>query len=393
MTRVLYVHFGEQWIRGSEQVLLDLVSRAAANGIEPVVWTNVAALADAVRALGVPAESDSFTIYFSYGSSRFSPRAFAGTVSRGTAIVRRYRPHVIHCNSAGPLQWCLPVGWRTGLPVLVHLHTEYLRRSRLVMGVPLADRVVGVSGPTLVPCRRDGIEEARLQVIHNGIDPHRLTGQDQVDTRRLVGAGPGGFVAAIVASLIHRKGHDVLFAAFDRLAARFPELHLAVIGSGPEEAAIRAMARSPRIHFLGERTDVGALLAGGIDVLVLPSRQEAAGLVIAEAGFFGVPSIGSDVGGIPEMMRDGETGLLVPPDSPEALADALARLIEDSVLRARLGAEAEALFHRQFHVDRMAATFAAAYRELADRGPGGWRAAPARLWRARAAWSRRAAPA
>jgi len=382
--KVLYVHFGDQWIRGSEQVLLDLLSRRSEAGIEPVVWTNVAPLAERVAELGIPVERDDFEVYFDYDSPRFSPRAFAGRIGRGVALVRRVGAEVIHCNSAAPLQWCLPVSWRTGKPVLVHLHAPYLRRSRLVTGLALADRVIAVTEATLAECRRDGIDPARLGVICNGVDPHRLRSVAPIDLRARLGLAAEDTVIAIIGSLVRHKGHDVLFAAFERLAPRYPHLHLAVIGGGPDAAALHAAAaRESRIHFLGETANVGGYLQGGIAALVVPSRREAAGLVIGEAALFAIPSIGSRVGGIPEMISDGETGLLVPVEDPATLAEAIARLIEDEALRQRLGAAARQRFDQMFDVGRMTAAFAADYDALVRGGAGGLAALPARAFAAR----------
>jgi hypothetical protein len=386
--RILFVHFGDPWIRGSERVLLDLFSRAGAHGIEPLLWCNGEAMAAAARGLGVATEVSDFSVYFDYHSPRFSPRRYFATVSTGLRLARDHGAEVIHCNSAAPVQWSLPVAWRAHLPILLHLHAPYLRRSRIVTGMHLPDRIVGVSRATLADCRKDGVEESRLQVIYNGIAPERLQAVPRQDVRQLLELSTESVVVAIIGSLVMRKGHDILFAAFDRLADRFPFLHLAVVGGGPDEAALRALATSPRIHFLGESSGVGGLLQGGIDFLVLPSRKEAAPLVIAEAALFGVPSIGARIDGVPEMIQDGETGLLVPGESPEALAEAMTRLIEDEPRRRRMGKAAEALFARQFHADQMAASFAECYDVLVAAGPGGLPSVPGRLLRARSAWWR-----
>lgn len=386
MTKVLYAHYGDQWIRGSERVLLDLLSHAPAAGVEPTLWTNVAPLAKMVAAMGIQVEYDDFSVYFDYDAPKFSPRQFLGMVNRGIGIARRSGAELIHCNSAAPLQWCLPISWRLRRPILVHLHAPYLRRSRLVTGIALADHIVGVSAATLDDCYRDGIDPARMEVIYNGVVPERLTGTSRIDIRSQLGIPAEMVVFAIIGSLVQRKGHDILFAAFDRLAARYPHLNLAVIGGGPDEHTLRALATSPRIHFLGECAQVGGLLQGGIDALVVPSRREAAGLVIAEAGLFGIPCIGSRIDGIPEMIREDGTGLLVPPNDPEALADAMAQLIENPTLRRQLGSAAQTLFHQKFHVDRMTEAFANSYRALQTKGGGRLPSLPGRVFQTRASW-------
>jgi glycosyltransferase involved in cell wall biosynthesis len=389
MVKVLYVHWGDEWIRGSERVLLEILSRAKAYDITPIVWTNVKLVSAACRDLSVPTFQDDFSIYFDYGSPRFSPRRYWRMVRRAIDLARCTGAELIHCNSAAPTQWCLPVSWFLKLPLLVHLHAPYLRRSRAVTGIALADHIVGVSNAILSGCRSDGVVSKRLQVILNGISPGRLLEQTPQDIRALLGLAPNSVIVAIIGSLIHRKGHDILFDAFDRIAERFPDLHLAVIGSGPAEAALRERAASRRINFLGECNEIGALLKGGIDFLVISSRSEAASLVAAEAALFGIPCIGSNVGGIPEMIRDGVTGVLVPPEDPAALAGAMEKMIEEDVWRRRLGEAAKDLFYREFHSDRMVAELALAYQSMLTDGSNGFRSIPARLWEARGAWINR----
>ena len=122
--------------------------------------------------------------------------------------------------------------------------------------------------------------------------------------------------------------------------------------------------------FLGIRRDVPALLAA-CDVLVMASRWEGLGLVFLEAMAAGRPCLATRVSAIPEVVVDGETGLLVPPDDPPALADGLVRLAGDPTLRARLGAAGRARVAERFGLDRMVEETLAVYRGVAQREAGG----------------------
>jgi hypothetical protein len=177
----------------------------------------------------------------------------------------------------------------------------------------------------------------RTAVVPNGIDPLRLVVGNRQNLRVGLGIQKHDVVLAIIGSLIRRKGHDVLIEALGQIGDIEPAIHLLVVGDGPERTKLKSMKSNLRVHFLGECADVGAILRDAVDILVVPSRQEAFGLVISEAGFFGIPAIGTDVGGIPEIVRAGETGLLTPPEDAAGLADAIVRLATNVELRRRMG--------------------------------------------------------
>jgi 2-deoxystreptamine N-acetyl-D-glucosaminyltransferase/2-deoxystreptamine glucosyltransferase len=202
-----------------------------------------------------------------------------------------------------------------------------------------ADAVVVLTGRTAAAVRSDGVPAQRIATIPSGFDPALFTAR-RADVVRDAGRPRIGYVGRLAA----QKRPDLLLAAFGRMAET---AHLVVVGDGPERARVHALAAaSPataRITLTGfvRHTAVPAVLAS-LDVLVLPSAYEEMGSVLTEAMAAGLPVVASDVGGIPEVVRDGETGLLVPPGDVGALAAALDRLVGDPALRARLAAGARA---------------------------------------------------
>src|SRR5207245_5777728 len=141
------------------------------------------------------------------------------------------------------------------------------------------------------------------------------------------------------------KGVDVLL----RAAATLPGLLVEVAGDGPERPGLEAI--DPSATFLGWQPRLDDLLARW-DVFALPSREEAFGIAALEAMAAGRPVVATRVGGLPELIEDGLTGLLVPPDDPAALAAALARLAADPALRARMGQAARERAAACFPVER-----------------------------------------
>ena len=175
-------------------------------------------------------------------------------------------------------------------------------------------------------------------------------------------------VIATTGSLIRRKGHDVLIRAFQALPPGPVLPHLLIPSGGPELESLKELAASlgvaDRVHFLGYVDDVVPVYKAA-DIFALASRGDAFGLALAEANHFAVPAVSTRVGGIPEVVLHGQTGLLTPADDVEAFARALAQLIDDPALRLRMGAAAAKRVQENFTADRMARKFEEAYAELA----------------------------
>jgi glycosyltransferase involved in cell wall biosynthesis len=199
-----------------------------------------------------------------------------------------------------------------------------------------ADAVIVLTERAAAALRSDGIDPDRICTIPSGFEPSLFDSKaDGTAPRTRPRIGYVGRLAA-------QKRADLLVRAFGLMQQ---PADLVLVGDGPERARVGHLAReSPaadRITMTGfvEHSAVPAVLAS-LDVLVLPSAYEEMGSVLVEAMVAGVPVVASDVGGIPEVVRDGETGLLVPPGDVDRLADALDRLAGDPGLRARLSAGA-----------------------------------------------------
>jgi glycosyltransferase involved in cell wall biosynthesis len=223
-------------------------------------------------------------------------------------------------------------------------------------------RVIAVSEAARTSYLETGWDRPeRVVTLHNGISLAAQPGAGKA-VRAELGLGSDDLVVATLSALRPEKAHDITFAAFGRLAARFPSLRLVVIGDGPGRGEVeRAAAQhGDRVVLAGYRPDVMGIL-DGVDVLLNPSRSDAFPTALLEAMAAGVPVVASAVGGIPEIVEDGVTGLLVaaPPDA-EALAVSVARLLEDAGLRERMGVAGRERFEQRF----TAAGWAARLREL-----------------------------
>lgn len=215
-------------------------------------------------------------------------------------------------------------------------------------------------------------DPAKVEVIYNAVDWSQLqTTMSREEFRSSVGVPQDVPVAGIIARLTEQKAHSVLFDAIAHDAG-LSKLHLLVVGDGELRAQLTARAETlgiqGRVHFLGARRDLGNILAS-IDLFAMPSYWEGLPLSMVLAMGAGLPVVASRVAGIPEVVQDGVTGLLVAPGDVAELAAALNRIVHDDTLRVLLGQEARAFVRPRFGVDGYVASVSALYdRLLAEKG-------------------------
>ncbi|MGE8671015.1 MAG: glycosyltransferase [Achromobacter mucicolens] len=229
----------------------------------------------------------------------------------------------------------------------------------------LAHRVIAVSRHVHRQLLDGGAPPEAVATIHSPIVLPEGDGKGSL--RQELGLPDDALVVGCVAVMRTEKGHADLIDAFQRVLAAFPQAHLVLAGDGMPvferlKGQVQALGLASRVHFLGRRHDIGNVLQA-FDVFALPTHREAFGTAFVEAAAMGVPVIGTDVGGVPETMQAGVTGLLVPPRDPAALAAALESLLADPERRRRMGEAGRELIRGQglFSVDRAAQLVEAAY--------------------------------
>lgn|GEM_PF-435405 len=367
---VVFAHHGRDWIRGSEQCLLDLVGHLDPGRYRPVVLCDQPMLARAARALGARAE-----LVPDWGEGPRAPSSVRGAVS---AYLRDAAATVVHANATVTLPALVPAARALRVPVVAHLHLRTTRDDRLVSLLHQATVAVGVSEFAIAGLREEGMPPDAVRVIYNAVDVERLRGGDASGLRESLGIGPEELVLAGVGSIIERKGHDVTIRAAGALNRRGVAAHLLLCGDGEEVPALRALAHAEgvagRVHFLGYRGDVGAVLREAVDVFVTSAREETLGLNVLEAQALGLAVVASDLPPHREAMVDGRTGLLVPVDAPDAVAEAVAALGADPARRAAMGAAGQVFTAERFSMARYVGEFTALYDELRARPAGayGW---------------------
>ena len=271
-----------------------------------------------------------------------------------------------------------------GIPSVSTIHIEDWsgeRRERLKLRLMAmarrhcAQRVIAVSESARRAYLQQGWDRPeRVVAVHNGIIDRTSLGAG-ARVRHELGIADDELVLAMVSVLRPEKGHRIAAAAMKLLLGRFDRLRLLILGEGPERAEIERLVSDlgDRAILAGHRDDVLAVL-DAVDVLIHPSRTDAFPTTLLEAMAAGVPSVATAVGGIPEILDDGETGLLIPPPpDPEMLAAATARLLDDRQLRMRIGARGRERFAERFTVDRWLERLMPVYESALEAVPPGAR--------------------
>lgn len=257
--------------------------------------------------------------------------------------------------------------------VVSTVHSSRVRspedRAELRRLTPHIDTLIAVSRAIEEKVRHEEREGAPVRLIYNGVDLHRYDHQDPCCTfRDEYGIEEGAPIVGVVARLEPEKGHRTLLDAWPLVLGRVPDARLLVIGEGSLLTELAWQARElgidRRVVFTGRRDDIPAVTAA-LDVAVLPSYREAQGMVVLEAMALSRPVVATNVGGIPEMIEDGVSGLLVPPHDPAALAEAIVRLLTDHSLADLIARRGHDIAHERFSIEFMVRAVEDLYDEAA----------------------------
>ncbi|ANE32060.1 glycosyltransferase family 4 protein [Campylobacter hyointestinalis] len=228
----------------------------------------------------------------------------------------------------------------------------------------LSSKVVAVSNATKESLIRRGVKENLIEVIRTGVDTQKYTKNFKLNLKKELGLSEETVLIGIVAVLRAAKNHKLLVEAFSEL--NLPKTALVIIGDGPQKQNLENLIIGRNnIFMLGNKDNVSEFL-GSLDIFVLPSNMEALGTAILEASSAGVACIGSRVGGIPEAIKDAQTGLLFENGNLESLKTSLKNLIENADLRAEFAKNGIKYVKDSFSTEVMAKKTQQIYEELVN---------------------------
>ncbi len=229
-------------------------------------------------------------------------------------------------------------------------------RGSYVTNAFSVDKIVAVSQAVKTGLRIGGVPNSKIALVYNGIEYEKFSNIKRKKHR--------GFVVGTIARLADDKGVDYLIEAFSKLSKKVENSKLRIVGGGPLEKSLKMKAEKmglqKQVIFEGylERDAVYEFLSG-IDVFcLLPTRGESFGLVFAEAGASGLPCVAARIGGVAEVVKDEETGKIVPPKNPSATAKALIAFAKDKNLRNEFGKNARKRVKELFNINNMLEAYA-----------------------------------
>lgn len=349
-------------IGGLEMVVLDLARNADRDAFQLHVFClgEIGALEPRFEAIGVPVES-----------LNWSRRGRSRVILRLFKRLRELRPDVLHTHNPDPHLIGSLAAALARVPVLVHTKhgRNYPNRPRAVRANRIASRLTNC----IVPVSHDAARVARdvervsprkLHVIHNGVDLRRFAAPQRPERKPVSRA-------VHVARLNIIKDQESLLRAARIVCDAAPDFRLELIGDGPKRAELEALhgelKLGDRVRFAGFRDDVQRILSES-DLFILSSISEGISITLLEAMAAGLPVVATDVGGNPEIVVDGETGLLAPARSPEKLAAAILELIHDPERASRMGQAGRRRVEEEFDVRRVARKYEDIYVSCLDAG-------------------------
>ena len=373
---VLYInHVGE--ISGAEESLLALIKRIDREAFMPVLACPPGPLVERAQEAGATVHPLIVT-RFRRTSNPFTKSTYALAWFAGTnqirKIIRDVQPRLVHSNSATAHLYAGSVARKAGVACVWH--------ARDLRPLPFpsrtlcrkTDRVIAISEAVADFLTASGLTRPMVTRIYNGLDPEawrkRVT---ENDIRARLGLAEDDRVLLMVAQLVPWKRHEDLIRALPHILTAQPTARLVIAGSdqfgdhanlaAEFEALAKDLGVSDKIVYTGQCDDIPNLMAAA-DMVVIPSDAEPFGRVAIEAMALGKPVVGTRAGGLPEVVRDGETGLLVVPRFPESLAKACVRLLENDFLARNLAEAARKRVASEFHIDRAAKETAALYETM-----------------------------
>lgn len=366
-------------IGGTERTIVELLSGLDRERYDVVVWTifDSNPIVDqlpedaTVRTLGVQA----VTSEESYVVERAeSPVGYVRAPAQFIAAVRRERPDIVHSFLFYENVIARLAGLVADETSVVTGERGFHNRSRPVLKavdrltLPLSDLIVSNSQAGVDYYAHRGVSRHRLHVVPNGRDLERYGDGAGDGIRDEFGLSPSAAVVGTVGRLTEQKGYFELLHAWERVCESRHDAQLLLVGHGPKRDALEALAAdlgiADQVQFTGPRDDVPDLLAA-MDVFVFPSHGEGLPGALLEAMAAGLPIVATEVTGNVELLADRETGILVPPRDPAALAEATKRLLDDEETGATLGANARTEAFDRYSLKAMVDRFERVYDECA----------------------------
>lgn len=289
-------------------------------------------------------------------------------------LADRVKPDVVHAHGYKADIYTYLAMRKSSIPLVSTCHTWY-DNDLVVSLYGAADRyvlrkyaaVVSVSDEVTQRLLRSGVAAQKIHLVRNGIELQPFDAA--TPTLREDSRIPhGNFIVGLIGRLASEKGVDIFLRAAARVVVAIPSASFVVAGDGPDRRALEAMIYQlklrDKVFMLGRRDDMPSIYAS-LDIMVSSSRQEGLPIALLEGMASRLPIIATSVGDVPSLIIHDESGMLVPAEDDETLAQAIVSLLRDSAARQRLGARARQTIEQEFSANRMAADYLHVYEQAA----------------------------
>ena len=355
-TRILYVH-GIEAIGGAERDLIALLKTLNRHTWEPhVVCPGTGPFREQLHAIAVPTHALSLPPWRK-PLAVFQRRS---AIRRLGALVGQLDPALVHVNDI----WWVPhtvralaSGRSHSMPIVAHVRQEIEPEK---VGRYELDRVevaIAISRQIEQSLITGGVSMSRVRTLYSGIDcSSRQSTRDDQAIRRLIGVPNEAVLLGTVANLFPRKGYEVMLRALPAIVHAVPTVHYVIVGSDDHGYADRLtrlaseLTIADRVHIVGFQDPVQPFLAA-LDLYLHPALMEGFGIAVVEAMAMGKAVVATTAGGLPEVVAQGETGLLVPPGDVDSLAATVVSLLKDKVRREQMGRCGKARAQEHFSLD------------------------------------------
>lgn len=367
--KVLFVH-GITEIGGAERELLGILESLPRYGYCPVVaCPGDGPLVEELIRRSIPRKEVMFVPWRKLWGYLQRPAAIRGL----RHVIEAEQPALLHVNDIWWVPQTLRAATGRGISIAAHVRQEIEPSKVSRYELRRVDLVIAISEQVRRSLQLGGVRPERVRVVYSGIDCSTLSSDDSGQQAKFrLGLPTDALVLGTVANLFSRKGYHVLLQALPRILASVQQAHYLVVGKGDTEyeRRLQSLARelgvADRLHFVGFQSSVGPCLAA-MDLYVHPALMEGFGIAVLEAMAMTRAVVATAVGGVPEIVRHGETGLLVPSGDSEALASAVIQLLTEPEQRARFGKAGRERVLKDFTVEAMVGQLLGAYDSLLTR--------------------------
>lgn len=367
--KVLFVHSNSDIVAGQEISLLNRIKGLKEKGVKTIVAVNGNGIFfNLLKENNI--EVRNLTLR---RIRKVNPFPFFRTVFQVYRLIKQERVSIVHCSGAYPNQYCLPAARLARIPCVVHVNSAIYTREDFVKSfLNYADAIIAVSDAVKKHIINSlGVSSEKVIVSYNGLKIKKIfdavefvyfgaKSDSSENIRKKFNIGDNVKIVGQISQIIPRKGVEYFIKMASIVKSAFPNTKFLLIGSAPAEyldyeleqkRLVSSLGLNQDVIFTGFQKDIIRIIKI-LDISVLCSLEEGLGRVIIESLALGKPVVGTDVGGMPEIIINNQTGFLVPPKDPEALAEAVIKLLKDPQKAKMMGTAGINSIADKFNIER-----------------------------------------